>query len=198
MKENHLYRLSFLVTMISLGFFLPGCSKTSSGPSITTLVYVNDTYTPVSITANGITSTIPVGGSINYTATAGSSNAVTAQTSGLTSTNTVVGSVMNWTLNDVFPSSGTIRRTIDVPSQYFFLKIVNNSSYRASGLYVNYGLVSQTFDNINFGSGTYNIGYYQAYSNSNARCASSNGGYWQMNASLANSQNQSFTFSLTN
>ncbi len=79
---------------------------------------------------------------------------------------------MSWPISDVFPSSGSITKTLDVGPSYFFLKIDNTSGHSVTGVYVNYGLVPQTYDAITFGSGTFNIGYYAAYTNTDIRCIS--------------------------
>ncbi|HLZ87138.1 MAG TPA: hypothetical protein VKQ52_07860 [Puia sp.] len=187
---------------------LAGCSKSNdgannnnnnnnNGPSTTKLIYVNDTYTPIAITVNGVTSSIAVGGSLTYTGTAGTQLSGAAHTSGLTSTGNVVGQVINWTISDQFPSSGSGTKTLDVGSNYFFLKVNNTSMYTITGVYVNFGLVPQTFDNITFGYGLFNIGYYPAYANSNVRCISG-GFFWQAYTNLSNAQNQEFLFTLTN
>jgi len=186
----------FLMAALLIG--LAGCNKTNSGPATTTLVYTNDTYTPIVITVNGASSTIPIAGSVSFTGTAGSTLTGTASTSGVTSTNAVVGQVITWTVNQVFPTSGSTTETLDVNSQYFFLKVYNGSIYDVDGVYVNYDLLPQTYDAITFGPGTYNIGYYQAYTNSNVRCIASNGLYWQANTTLPFTQNQEYIFSLGN
>ena len=181
---------------------LSGCSKSNNGgpstPSTTSLVYVNNTYTPISISINGASSTIAVGDSLTCTGKPGTPNTGSALTSGITTTNQTVGTVITWDIADVFPTSGKTSESLDVSPQYFFLKVNNTSSYNVTGVYVNYGLVAQTLDNVSFGSGLYNIGYYPAYTNSNVRCISNTGGYWQANTGLPNVKNQYFTFTLTN
>ncbi len=91
-----------------------------------------------------------------------------------------------------------LTKTLDVGPSYFFLKIDNTSAYSVTGVYVNYGLVPQTYDAITFGSGTFNIGYYAAYTNTDIRCISGAAGSWQINANLSMTQNQTFLFTLTN
>jgi hypothetical protein len=193
----HLLQLIMAAEVLSL----TACNKTETGSSQTsqtTLVYTNDAFTPIAITINGVSTTIAVGGSATYTGPAGSSDSGTASTSGVTSSNGIVGSVISWTINDQFPASGTATKTLDVEPSYFFLKVNNTSSYNVSGIYVNYGLTAQSFDNIGFGAGTFNIGYYPAYTNSNVRCMGPNGGYWQNDVSLPGVLNQSYLFTLTN
>ena len=189
-----------LMALTILVLTFSGCTKstptTPPAPTSSSLVYTNDAYTPILITVNGVTSTIAPGASATYTGTPGSAVSGTAATSGLTSTNNVVGVVINWTLADQFPSTGSTTKTLDVSPSYFFLKINNTSIYPVTGVYVNYGLVAQTFDNISFGNGTFNIGYYPAFSNTNVRCVGPGTIYWEIYTFLSNIQNQQFLFTL--
>jgi hypothetical protein len=179
---------------------LSGCTKSNNStpppPTSTSLVYTNDAYTPVAITVNGVTSTIAPGASATFTGTPGAEAVGTGATSGLTSTNNIVGVVINWTIADQFPSTGSTTKTLDVSPSFFFLKITNTSIYTVTGVYVNFGLVAQTFDNISFGSGTFNIGYYPAFTNTNVRCVGPGTIYWQIYTLLSNVQNQQFLFTL--
>jgi hypothetical protein len=191
-----------LVALAILVLIFSGCTKTVSttppAPTTTSLVYTNDAYTPVLITLNGVSSTIAPGASATFTGTPGSAVSGAAATSGLTATNNVVGAVINWTIADQFPSTGSTTKTLDVSPTFFFLKIDNTSIYGVTGVYVNFDLLAQSFDNINFGNGTFNIGYYPAYSNSNIRCIGPGNVYWQINTILPNTQNQQFLFTLAN
>jgi hypothetical protein len=155
------------------------CQKTATAPnggggggnSSTTITYVNDSYTPISITVNGSTQTIAAGQNVVFKGTAGATATGQASTSGITTSNTQVGLLMTWTLNNNFPTTGNFTVNLDVPSTYFFLKIINNSTSTTTKLYVNYGLTSQTLENISMAPNTnvYNLGYYLAYTNSNVR-----------------------------
>jgi hypothetical protein len=62
------------------------------------------------------------------------------------------------------------------------LKVINTSTKPILKLYVNYGLVAQTLDNITIPNDglTYTLGYYQAYSNSNVR-AENGTTFWNWN-----------------
>ncbi len=141
--------------------------------------YFNDTYTPIIITAGGNTNTIPVGGSITYTGSYGDKLTGTATTSGTTSNGSVVGITLSWTLDVNFPATGTLQQPLDVQSDYFFLQIANTSPYSIQRVYVNYGLNAQTVDNITIPNNgvVYGTGYYEAYTNSNARLESATS-YW--------------------
>ena len=209
--KKRVLRTWLLLVLASPVLFLTGCTKTadptgnngnnnnnSNTPTPTTLVYQNDAFTPILITVNGVSATIAVGGTASFTGTPGATVSGTATTSGLTSNNGVVGLVISWAITDQFPATGSSTKLLDVNSQYFFLKINNTSSFAVSGVYVNYGLVPQTFDNITFGTGLFNIGYYQAYSNTDIRCISPSGTYWQGGVVLPNTANQSYIFTLLN
>ena len=80
-------------------------------------------------------------------------------------------------------------------TNYFYLKLVNSSAAPITKLYVNYGLQAQTLDNITIPNDgkTYSIGYYSAYSNSNARAENATSYWYWASLSLANTQNQSIT-----
>ncbi len=161
----------------------------------TTLTYTNNTFTQVYITVGGVQTTIPVGGQTSFTGTPGSLLSATAYTSGTTSSGTVVGETINWDLSDYFPTSGTAYVDLNVSSTYFYLKISNTSSYDINKVYVNYGLSSQTLDNITvYNTGyTYGIGYYRAYTNTNLYLTSGSH-YWNYDLYLSFTTNQSYTF----
>ncbi len=168
----------------------------------TSIIFQNNTFTPVNILRSGITQTIPVGDNITYTGTPGSSLNVTANTSGLSSTGTQIGLLLSWTFSNTFPTTGSSTYNIDVSSYYFFLKIKNTSTtYSGAGLYVNYGLTSQTYDGIaipNTGV-SYNTGYYNIYSNTEIYIPTNpTGSSWSIYPAtyLPNTSNQSFTFSI--
>ncbi len=161
----------------------------------TGITYQNDTYTPIYITVNGSNDVIPVGGTITYTGTYGDQLTGNASTSGTTTSGSVVGQTIQWNLNATFPSSGTSVQYLDVTQDYFYLKIVNTSSYTIQTVYVNYGLAAQTVDYISLPNDghVYGIGYYEAYTNSNARFESG-ANSWSFNSlGLPFTSNQSVT-----
>lgn len=173
---------------------------------LSTLTYTNDTYTPIIITFNGQTSTIPVGSSVSYLGSAGSSVTFSAYTSGTTTSGTQVGLQIQWpSTTDVFPGNGAAGETViplDISSDYFFLKIINNSAYSIGKVEVNYDLLSATTNDVtipNDGS-TYNIGYYDAWTNSDLYLLSTGGSvYWSYGSGGAGlglpfTANQRFTY----
>ncbi len=149
------------------------------GASSSTVTFINDTYTPITINASNQTQSIPVGSQIVLTGTPGAALTGTATTSGQTSSGTQVGLLMTWNLNYTYPTSGNSSVKLDAESNYFFLKVINQSAYHMTTIYVNFGLAAQTTDNIDIPNDgkTYNIGYYNAYSNSNVKAINGNT-YW--------------------
>ncbi len=165
----------------------------------TTITLNNKAFTPISVSVAGVTGTIPVGQSISFSGPPGSSVSVSGSTSGQTTSGTLVGLLLTWSFSTSFPDNGDNPSDMNVGVDYFFLKIVNLSSYSITKVYVNYNLVPQTLDNIIIppDGNTYNIGYYGAYSNSNVRLEGSSG-FWYNDISLPFTQNQSYTFTATN
>jgi hypothetical protein len=161
----------------------------------TTLVYYNNTFTPIYINMDGVEYTIPVGGQVSYQGLPGNTLSGTATTYGTTATNNRVGETITWDLTDVFPSTGSASVDLNVSSTYFYLKLINNSTYNINNVYVNYGLSAQTLDNITvYNTGyLYGIGYYRAFTNSNIYLTAGSR-YWDYNTSLPFTTNQSYTF----
>jgi hypothetical protein len=165
-----------------------------SGGSSSTLTFINDTYTAITINVDNQTQSIPVASQIVLKGTPGASISGTATTSGQTSSGTQVGLMITWNLSYTYPTSGNLSVKLDAESNYFFLKVINQSSIPMTTIYVNFGLSAQTTDNINIPNDgkTYNIGYYSAYSNSNVKATNGNT-YWLWTPlNFAGSANQSF------
>jgi len=168
--------------------------ETPTGGGSNSITYHNNTYTPITITVNGSTATIPVAGNKTFTGSSGNSATGTASTSGETTSGTQVGLLITWTISNTFSSSAQTVN-LDINSSYFFLKLINSSAYTINKVYVNYGLTSQTLDNISVAnSGTlFGIGYYKAWTNSNLYLMSGSI-FWSYNISLSFTSNQSYTF----
>lgn len=175
-------------------------NNNNSNNTNTTITYINNTFTPIVITVNNNKQTINPGSNITYSSAPGSAAVGTATTSGHTTSGTVVGLTLSYTINDVFPQSGNLNSNLNVTSNYFFLKIQNTSSVTAIKLYVNYLLTAQTVDNIQIPNDgvTYSIGYYSAYTNSNVRLESSSSYWYWASLPFTNTTNQSVTLNATN
>lgn len=162
-----------------------------------TITVHNPTYTTIDLYFNGETRTIAAGGSTVFTDDEGVYATGNASTSGKTTSGTQVGLLITWNnMGAYFPSAGSnYDYTLNIDGSYFFLKMQNISTKTISKVYVNYGLLSQTVDNISIPNNgtTYNLGYYQAFTNSNTR-AESGATYWYWNPlNLSFTNNQSKT-----
>jgi EGF-like domain len=125
----------------------------------TQIRYHNNTFTPVFISVNGYSSSIPVGGSYYFSGNYG------AAAIGAANTVSAAGVSYSWALIDTFPASGILTVPLDVPPAYFYLKVVNNDSLNAGVIITNTGLLDQRTDTVNlpgFGGG-YGIGYFDAH-----------------------------------
>jgi hypothetical protein len=179
------------------GSNLGSTSETGTGSgSQSSITYKNDTFTPVDITVNSSSKTISPGSTTSFSGEPNAAASGSANTSGKTSQGTQVGLLMSWGFNDNFPASGNKIVNLDIAGQYFFLRIKNNNATTSfNKLYVNYGLVDQTVDNISIPNdgNLYNIGYYKAYSNSNVRAENGNLYWFWSSLNLPFSQNQSIS-----
>jgi hypothetical protein len=93
----------------------------------TTVVYYNKTLTPLTITVNSVTKTIGVKDSFPFYGTPGSVISGGAYAVGEPSPGKWAGVKVTWDLNDSFPQKGLKNVNINVPKQYYFLKIQNLS-----------------------------------------------------------------------
>jgi len=136
-----------------------------------TIIYVNNTYTPMTVTVNNVSHVLsPIGGFQSFTGPAGGKAVVTAAACGLSDSGTQVGEMINWAFTDTFPSNGAgLTVPINVPDSFFYLKMAN-----ADGLIASFNLIkvncqtsSEITDTIalpNNGS-IHGIGYFKRMSN---------------------------------
>ena len=179
------------------GYSGTNCEKAAT----TSVAYVNNTFTPISIAINGLVTAIPVGGTTSfkgYYSTIASGYAYTSGSTplGVTTIGGAVGQTINWQLNNNFPQTGTLNDTLNVGASYFYLSIVNRSS-----LYIIYftvngelttGMLSVTATIPHDGQ-TYGLGYYMAYPNSTVEVTFSDGTKSLINSlSLPFVSNQSY------
>jgi hypothetical protein len=138
-----------------------------------------------------MTKTITPGSSVTYYSVQGTSVYYSAYTYGTTTSGTQVGLEIDWS-GTLTLTGGTASYNLNVPSTYFYIYITNNGTHYLQYLYVNYGLVSQTYDNIIIYNNSVKnkIGYYKAYTNSNVRI------YWQDNTNYYAYWNQGTHFTL--
>lgn len=196
-KINSIIRFLLIVGILSL---FTQCKKSLEdlvGPQTSTVTFYNPTFTTVDITVNGESKSIPAGGSVKYTGNASEIVIGSASTSGKTASGNRLGELITFTWSSLYyPAGGNnIDYMLDVPSAYFFLKLKNVSAKNIQKVYVNYGYVNQSTENILIPTDglTYSIGYYLAFTNTNVRAESSSS-YWYWNpVSLSFTNNQSAT-----
>ena len=136
-----------------------------------TIIYQNNTFTPVNITINATKSVIPVGGTVIFQGAPGASASGSASTRGVTSAGIPIGLTLSWSLSDVFPAGNTsLTRYLNASSGYYYLQVINNSGYYLTQEHIDYLLPSETVDSFTI----YNIygkvnplGYQIADSSSN-------------------------------
>lgn len=171
----------------------------------TAIAYKNNSFTQVTITVNGKSSTIAPGASAVFTGqvnTPASGNALTFGGSefGISSPSGQIGMEIDWNIDDVFPTSDTLRLPLDVGSSYFFLRITNKGAKNIINYYVNVNFPSseQFFQDVTIPNDgkTYDLGYYLAYSSSNVQTQSADSKVVWKALSLPLTNNQSATVTI--
>ena len=167
------------------------------------ITFYNNVFTDVYITIGSSTKVAKPEGSVTFYSVQGSSATFSAYTSGATSSGTQVGLKLTWD-NSVSLTGDPQSFTLSASSTYFFLYMKNTGSVDLNPIYVNYGLSSQTKDNVVIpNDGTkYRLGYYKAWSNSNVRAyhnGTSTYSYWNQGThfTLPFTKNQSVTLTNT-
>jgi len=161
----------------------------------TTVQYNNDTYTPVTLVAGGTSYNIPVGSSVSFNATYGTTIAATATTAGSGGLTITMDETEN------FPASGTLVVGVDIPVGYFYLLVQNNAlNYYINQVDVNIGLTDVTATSVSIPNNgqIYGVGYFDANSNTGVEVfASGTGGSSTSTVNpipLPFTSNQAYTF----
>ena len=157
--------------------------------------YHNDASTPIVITVNGYTQTIPVGGNVTFAGNYSDSALGTATTVGTGATGGTLGETVTWTIANAFAVSTQII-PLDVSAAYFYLKVVDSGSASLIRLMANPAIATETANVTLPNNGSaYGIGYFYAYSNSSVSAVYSDGhSYSDTTLGLPMTTNQSFTF----
>jgi len=131
----------------------------------TDITFNNNTFKPISITVDYIEKTIPVEGSVTYYDLEGTSIDYYAETSGTTTTGTIVGELLTWNYS-IELTGGSLEWNLNISSDYYFMTIANSGTHVLTPLEVTQGLSDVLTEYISIpNNGTkYNIGYYKAYS----------------------------------
>ncbi len=144
----------------------------------TAVVYKNNTYTPISVTINSVAKTIPAGGSLAVAGKFGTNAFGGAQTSGGAELATILdngmlGALLNWNLDDPFPTKDTTYVPLNVGSTYFHLRLINKTNVDIINYHVNYQFpYGELYGDVTIphDGKTYDMGYYLAYPGSTVRC----------------------------
>lgn len=169
----------------------------------TDVTFYNPVFTNIYITLGDSTKTIYPGNSETFYQVTGTTASYSAYTSGATTSGTQVGLKMLWN-NNISLSGGTASYNLNVSSTYFFIYVTNYGSDLLTPFYVNYGLTSQTVDNINLPNNDikYRTGYYYAYTNTEVRAYFSSTptyySYWDQGTNFTLPQTMNQSVSLTN
>ncbi len=179
---------------------LTACQN-ACGSSISNISFVNKSYTDMTITFNNTTQVASPGQIAVFSGSPGTFASGSALTSGKTSQGTQVGLELIWNLSEQFPSSGNQTINVNVSSNYFFIYLKNSGSTPLENFYVNYGTIEETVDYIVISNNGFNtgVGYYKAFSNSNAKAyyQSNPNSYWYWNTfnlPFTNNQSVHLTF----
>lgn len=170
--------------------------------STSSIVYQNNTFTPISITVNGVSKTIPVGGLVAYTGRYGTDALGGAVTSGAATSLGVnlegglIGVTINWSISNPYPEKDTLKVPLDIGSTYFFLRLTNKGAKDIINYYVNYDFpYGNYYGDVTIPNNgqTYDLGYYLAYSSSNVQTQSSDSKVVWQAVSLPFTKNQSIS-----
>jgi len=140
------------------------------------ITFNNPTYTPIKITVDGYSQqTIPVGGSLTFSAYTASSVHFVAETNEYFSDGTTqLGLKLSWNTYASTPNL-TNSANLNIGSSYCYFKIQNNgASHQLGPIYFNYGNTNQYYVNtvLPTSGGPYNFGYHYAIAGGQIR------GYW--------------------
>ena len=132
---------------------------------LSTIVFLNSTFTPLSLTVSSTKVTLQPDSTFTFTDTAGRGAAVSANTQGTTPAGKQIGKYISWSFNDTLPKNGASHAdTFNVNPGLFFLKIQNENHFDTlTVLYVNYQDPNyQTYDTVNIPNNghSYGIGYF--------------------------------------
>jgi len=129
----------------------------------TDLTFHNNVFTEVYLTLEGDTRAIPPGDSITIIDFEGFEAVYFAETSGKTAEGQIVGLAVYW-VEKLELNGSSMDVDIDLSQDMFYLYITNNGSHDLAPLYVNYGSLDQTKDNVVMKADgkKYRTGYYRA------------------------------------
>lgn len=138
------------------------------------LTFINRVFTDIQLNVQSQASpqVLPPAQALTYTYQGNPGTvAYTASTSGKTAQGTQVGLLVSWNYN--ISVAGKTADTVEliINPDLFFIYLKNTGTTALTPFYVNYGLLSQTLDNIRIPADgvLYRIGYYKAFTNTEVR-----------------------------
>lgn len=163
-------------------------------PAPVKVTFTNNAILPAHIIMNDTSKLVNAGQNVSFYATNGQRTYAQISVSQIVSGGTPYGVSPSWTSYiNVGAHDTTI--SINVPNSYYFLQVVNTSSYTITSAIVNQ-YYSEYNLNITSSSGTVQLGYYSLNNNTTATVelqASSSGKTWTFNPSLSGGVNQMVT-----
>ncbi len=129
----------------------------------------NNAKLSMSVTIGDTSKIIPAGGSMPFFGLWGSDYYASTNISPIYYNGQSYGNYVSFNVYVVFPQGGFMTQDIDVPSQYFFLQVINTSANTITSANINQNAGNGSYDyglNITAGNSPYALGYYYAYSNS--------------------------------
>ncbi|MDR3680051.1 MAG: calcium-binding EGF-like domain-containing protein [Flavipsychrobacter sp.] len=129
----------------------------------------NNAKLPVTIQINDTSKTIPAGESMPFYGEWGIDYYANAYIAAVNYNGQSYGTYVTMDFDVFFPQGGSMTQDINVPSQYFFLQVINTSGITITSANINQSAGNSSYDyglNITAGNSPYELGYYAAYSNS--------------------------------
>ena len=142
--------------------------------------FKNNTNTSIYINLEGKTDTIKPFESFNYKGRKNSRVKTTAYTYLLSTTGVMLGRRLEWAIDTLVHADGNFTYPLNVASDYFFLKVINNSNADISYVYVNDfypDFKDETKIKIPNDGRIYYMGYYKIYPNTTVQIWNTNN-YW--------------------
>jgi PKD repeat protein len=136
----------------------------------TDVTFNNPVFTDIYITFNNSTQIISPGSSVTFYAVPNGYESLWAYTMGTTTSGTQIGVKIEWE-HTVELLGGSSTFILIITSNHFFMYMKNYGTHDLTPLYVNYGLSSETVDNILIPNDNvlYRIGYYETWTNTEVR-----------------------------
>ncbi len=139
-------------------------------PANTDLTFINNTYTDVFISLEGVVKTVASGDQVTYFDIDANSVNYHAETSGKTGQGNQVGLLLSWDYT-IQLTGGAQDYELDIGTDFFFLFITNNGTHNLSPLVVDHGAAEPLTEDIFIPTDDvkYRIGYYTAWESAEIR-----------------------------